>query len=84
MPIDKEMLRKLEVRVAVTWWEPEVNMVIVIHFKVKVSWVEGFEKTQLQSLLVSVENDAGNKSLCKAPIRWADQWFNTIYRSILN
>ena len=84
MPIDKEMLRKLEVHVAVTWWGPEVNMVIVIHFKVKVSWVEGFSETQLQLLLMSVENDAGIKSLCKASVRWADQWFNTIYRSILN
>lgn len=47
MPIDKEMLRKLEVCVAVTWWGTEVNTVIVIHFKVKVSRVGGLLKAQI-------------------------------------
>ena len=42
MPIDKENLRKLDVHAAVMWWGPEVNVLIVIHFKVKISWVGVF------------------------------------------
>lgn len=42
MPIDKENLRKLKVDGAVMWWGPEVNVLIVIHLKVKISWVGVF------------------------------------------
>lgn len=48
MSIDKENLRKLDVRVAVMWWGPEVN---VIHLKVKISWVRGVLKDIITVLI---------------------------------
>lgn len=60
MPIDKEMLRKLEVHVAVTWWGDWSQYGHCYSFKVKVSWVGGFLKAQIIGHIVSVENYAGH------------------------
>lgn len=57
-------------------------MVIVIHFKVKVSRVEGFLKAQIIAFIVSVKNYAGHKSWYNASMRWADQCFNIVYHGI--
>lgn len=71
MPVDKEMLGKLEVHETFTGPEADFNTVVV-HFQVQLHEQGGFMRPKLQLLLTSVENDAGNEALCT---RWAKSCF---------
>lgn len=78
MPVDKEMLGELDVHETVTGPEAGVNRSLFIS-EFNCASRGHFMRHKLQLLLVSVENDAGNESLCA---RRAESCFSVIKLSI--